>query len=248
VEDMRLKLSLLEREFFAESRDKKSVKGHEPAIIETPEQIMVGRVINPERLRQAEFIDTLLFETLLPIVSARYELADLIGNSHAGQNWLRQFREHFLRYHGEQISETLEVTPMQMPPLKYGWISEDYFETNISGQGILRAQPAQMAYVKIIPPLKYKTGEWISRVMYERLTIFSDGQAGSFNTHDPSEPQHHNSEGVLLGYLREQDLLNKFGDFGQFPAKHFLTVSYPAGISDLKEVKPLEIRFGLAED
>ncbi len=255
----KLKLSFLEREFFAESKDGKHVKGYEPAIIETPEETKVGRVINLKRIKQAQFLDSVLFETELDFVLQDLELSDLLIDEDA-RKWLEAFRQLHKNYYLQEVSMRFAIKPEPMPFLRYKVYPSEIIKGKKPFEGVVSTLPDSCIFGVIEPPLKLEDGSWISNVYYKRQSFLSNGELSSFsNAKNPK-----NKSGKRIGFLPQTratllgQLENRDIDFIQrgycspfpedvFPIKNFLEISYPISLRD-NQHNPLTIKVELLDE
>jgi hypothetical protein len=251
----RIRLSFLEREFFAESADGLSVRGHESIKVGFPDGDKHCRGIYPERLKQAQSIDTKLFTADFPMTFST-DLVPILENDKNGIKWLESFRRYCEATHGEQVPLTFSVSPVQSPEkLNYSLLPEDYFERTRGDKnyappkGILTKVPAGATYLKVCPPFKFADGKWIQRgIKYDREAWGSNGSEWSYSLKDPRDKSHFHAEGILLGNLEENDLENQQGDFeNNFPFSHRVRAVYMVGISRIGDLNPLSINVELVE-
>lgn len=240
-----LRVSFLERTFFVGDKSGRFVKGYEPAIIELEGKQVLGRVIDPKRLSEAEFIDTVLFTFNVPYTETDFDIREALSQDENGQKWLEQFERYHKEQYKREVSSVMAVKPLDFPQeLFWSMLPEDYFDRPPNYRGpkaSLMRLPSSMIYGRILPPLHFANGTPLRNVYYKRQARTPDGKEWSFSNRIPPE-ELLNSEGVLLGELYETQLTHHTGTFeGGFPIRHFLDVSYPVSLQDTKN-NPLTIR------
>ena len=250
-----IRLSFLEREFFAESADGMSVRGHEPIKVSFLDGDRYCRAIYPERLKQAQSVNTKLFIIDFPMTFTT-DLVPILESDKNGAKWLESFRKYCKATYGEQVPLTFSAYPVQFPEkIEYSLLPEDYFERTrggrgyVSPKGILTRVPADAAYLKVCPPFKFANGEWIKEgIKYDREVFGSNGIKWSYSAQDPSDKSHFHADGILLGNLEEKDLEDQQGDFENgFPFRHRVRAVYMVGISRIRDLNPLSINVELVE-
>jgi len=251
----RLRLSFLEREYFAESRDGTHVKGFEPAIIKVDGEEKVGRVIDVERLRQAECIDTILFQTEIELKDCNLPLDELLSGNEEARKWLEKHKQMYKDDYGMEVPMVLSVACLEMPPLKYTIYPPDYFKRErgyMPPRGLIGKLPEKTVYARVRPPMKFADGKWIPNVYYHRQALLPNREVWSASIVDFNSDPFLEATGTLLGSLAfgevKQSLEYRSGEFKpeQFSIRNFLEVCYPISLRDRKH-NPLTIRVELAE-
>ncbi len=243
--------SFMERQFFAEDRTETTVKGYELSVIKTGKETSIGRAIDLERLSQAEFTNTKLFQATLPLTDSNIGLAALLELDANGKRWLESFRGYFLDTCQEEVSMTLSIESEKLPTLATYWLYPDIKRVQKRAykcqQAEIHSLPDTAFYYIVNPPLKFKNGKWIPGLYYNRLVSDAKKTFETYSIHDPQDNRYLNLRGVLLGTLGEDDLKNKEGDFENcFPVEHYLEVSYSVSFRQVHEYNPLTIRVELA--
>lgn len=253
----KIKVSFLEREFFAGDRTMTTVRGYEPAVAEIDGKLKRGRVIDVEELRKSEFIDTLLFQTELDFQECEIDLTDMLESDEDGKNWLEQHRKYFSGCFKETIPMTFSISHLELPQkVKYSVLPEDYFKRVEGGRNywcpwkFIENLPETVCYQKIIPPVKFQDGKWAIGISYSRCVSGPKKVFDSYSIEDPEDKKHFSVPGVLLGTLNKSDLNGLVGssmeDFeGDLPLTHFLRVAYLVPISLANKYNPLNIRVEL---
>ena len=166
--ERKIKISFLEREFFAEDRTRTTVGGYESAIIKIDGKIKLCKVIDLERLKRAESLYFQMFQTTLPLVESETDLKQILEEDENGAKWLASFEKYFLAYYGEVIPMSLSIKASQLPrKTLYDLIPKDYFKRTEGGkhyrcpEGFIESLPENAAYWEIRPPMKYKDGKWV---------------------------------------------------------------------------------------
>jgi len=242
--DNRLKVSLLETEHFAGDRTGNYVKGYEPALVNLDGRVVQTRFIDPERLSKAESLTTALFTIELPYGEQRIDFRDF--QDEGAREWMRKFD----RLHGEDFGEVvpplMHINPLDFPEeLQLRYLPNDYFnrpQRYPGPEGSLLRLPSTMEYCRMVPSMRFSDGRAMPHINYSKRAL-SRGSEWSFSSHNPSEPEHFNSDGVLLGNLHGTQVEFQRGDWSEieFPIKHYLDVIYMVRISDRKH-NPLIIR------
>ncbi len=255
-----IKISFLEREYFAGDNTKTTMAGYELARIKmqgAPEQI--GRVINVDKLKKAEFIDTIFFSRELPLKNSEIDLAKILENDENGSKWLASFRGYFSKLYEQEAPTLLSIktfglkeSSIEPPPVKYTWYP-NYMEkikndrSYFPPEGILNLSEVDAVYCDILPPMKLANGERAPNLYYNIKAMAVNGTIGSYSMrylHEPRLP----TQGILLGKLRENDVKDPQGNFENgFPLVHYLEICYPTPLRQAAEINPLTINVELCE-
>ncbi len=249
----KLRLSFLEREFFAEDRTGTTIKGYEPALMEVDGKLKAGRVIDLKRLEEAEFIDTLVFQAEFELKECKLDLEEILKKDKSGKEWLGNLQRYFSEFFKKTVPMTFSMRPLRLPGhLEYSLMPKDYFERKkgtLIGHGyrcpeaVIRKLPETVVYFKVIPPMKFEDGNWLRGVNYSRCVRGPKRVFDSYTDKDPNDESHYYAEGVLLGSLDVKDLENVKGDFeGDTPLNHFLDMVYEAPIRHIDKYNPMTIR------
>jgi len=249
-----IKISFLERDFFAGDRTGTTVRGYEPALIEVGGKVKLGRVIDPDRMGQSEDIDTELFNTTLPLTGdLTINLVELLGNNEQGKEWLDKLKKHSLYYSGEEIPTTLSINCPQIPPrITYALYPEDFFKKGpyyTCPRGFLTKLPETTAYLVVTPPMVIKDGKRQIKINFHRKVISQDHAFNGCEIRDSADKNPYKVlQGDIFGTLNERDLTDKVGDWKScFPLRHYLDIGYSVGLREVRQLNPLTIRIRLAE-
>lgn len=221
-----IKISFLEREFFAEDRTGTTLKGYEPAIIKIEQETKFGRVIDTKRLGEAQYIDTKLFQTLLPLSDSEIDLTSVLEKDENGSKWLESHKKYFAETYKKNVPMILFIKYLELPKnLIYIIYPTDIERITLNYEcpkGVVDSLPNTAVYYKITPPMKFEDGKWIPNIYYKRNIIGSNKNFISYSMIDPKKDKYLNVEGILLGTLKQKDLKDKVGDFERcFPLKNF---------------------------
>ena len=235
-----------------EDRTGTTVKGYEPALIKTKGKLVLGRVIDPERMRQGTHLDHLVFQTSLPITPSQVDLRDMF-DSEDGKVWINSFIEYFKQIYNEDAPLNLLIEDDPFPQkVLYTMYPKDINkigEVNSCPKGILNSVPKSVAYYTILPPLRFNDGQNIPNVYYNRSLVSSNGNFNSYSIRDPQDEKHFNMLGVILGPLVKKDFFEMGeGAEGAFPVNNYLKVSYPIALREIGRRNPLSISFELEPD
>lgn len=249
-----IKVSFLERDFFAEDWTKTTVRGYEPAVIDSGKGIVYGRVIIPEELKKANFIDTTCFQTQFPLCDNEIDLVPILENDENGNNWLQKHKTYHSQTYGIDIPMIFSIQLLDsVPGWTYHLMPKDYFARTEGGRkyqppkAVMDNLPEGTFYCRIHPPVKFSNGKWITNLYYNRKVRGSKGIFDSYHISDPNDTNHFQVAGVLFGELNQADLKNLSGDFEKdFPLDHFLEVCYPISLRQAGKFNPLTIKVELA--
>ncbi|MBI2667654.1 hypothetical protein HYX17_02690 [Candidatus Woesearchaeota archaeon] len=245
-----LKISFLEREFFAGDVTGTTIRGYEPAKIRTKKGVVLGRVILPEMMEKKDWIDTVLFHRNLSLSNRDIDLAEILNGYDGGMKWLECYQKLHLDYFNIKASTILSMGHLQPPIMLYTLYPEDIKKIGSlryrCPSGVIESIPSHAIYCKMLPPMKLDNGKYIPNVYYKRQVSTSGGKFDSYSIKDPNDNKYLNVEGVLLGKLEEKNIRPNEGDFEKcFPINHFLEVSYPVSLRDVNNKNPLKIRVEL---
>lgn len=254
--EKRLRLSFLERDYFAGSRDGTHVKGFEPAIIRVGGELKVGRVVDLERLGQAEFTDTILFQAEIELKDCNLPLDELMLGNEEAREWLEKHKQMFRDAYREEVPMVFSVACLEMPLLKYEIFPPNYFKRERSympPRGLIEKLLKRAVYAEVLPPMKFADGKWIPNVYYKREAHLPNGEVWSASMQDTNDDNpFRQARGTLLGSLAfgevKQSYESRAGRFEPeyFPIKNFLEVCYPIGLRD-REHNPLTIKVELVD-
>jgi hypothetical protein len=240
----KLKLKFTEREFF---RDEKTgtVPGYERAAMVQEGKLVLGRVINLDKLEKAECIDTVMFETELDFKAQAVDIAQILKKDEGGKKWLNGLRVYYKENYEEDVSTDFVVELQDFTPLELVKFPTDYFKRDRNyrpPEGFIEKMPKNCIYAKIIPPVKFKTGEWIPGVVYERKAIRKDGVVEDISYSEKYDKSGLLARGVLIGKLDENEVSEKRGDFEWgFPLETYLSVVHRVSLRTAHKYNPRHI-------
>ncbi len=250
----KLKLGFLKREFFAGDRTGTTIKGYELAIINTGGKLKVGKVIDVEKLKEAEFVDTLCFQTEIGLEEKTVDLEQILREDKEGKKWLDGVQRYFSEYFEESVPMTFSMKPLQFPKdMEYKAMPKDYLEKEYWYKcpgAVIRELPKTLVYWDVMPLMKFSDGTWIRGVYYCRNVKGPKNIFDSYLNRDPSdENPMRSAKGVLLGSLCAENLEEITGDFeGDFPLEHFLDCTYAIPLSLVNKYNPSTIRVELTKE
>ena len=254
----KLRLSFLEKEFFAEDRTGTTIRGYEPAVMKVDGELKAGRVIDVAELEKAESIDTLVFQTEVDLKERSFDLGELLKEDESGREWLENLQRYFSEFFKKTVPMTFSMRPLELPQdMRYSLMPKDYFGRTRDKwgspiyykcpEGVIRRLPETLVYWKIRPPMKFKDGTWLRGVNYSRNVKGPKGTFESYTNQDPNDKAHFHAEGILLGKLGIEDLEDTKGDFEyDIPLEHFLDMVYCTPISQVHKYNPSTIRVELS--
>lgn len=253
----RVRIEFMEREYFSEDRSGKYIKGYEPAVIDVDGEKKVGRIIDVNRLRQAQYLETTFFRCEIPYSETRISLEELIGKNEEGRKWLELLVKMHSDCYGMTINTEFHINPLQMIPIVYTVYKENLEQPSQNckpSDGLIVKLPQGAAYARIIPPMYFADGTPIKNLYYTRNAIFPDKNVFSASMRDFCNLEDlRQAEGVLIGELNYYDVEAHFLHGGDtfhvldFPIISFLKVSYPVSFRD-RDHNPLSIRIWLTVD
>jgi len=254
-----IKLSFLEREFDKGDRNGTTVRGYELAMINTDGETRVGRVVDTKRMRDAFFIDTCLFQIILPLIDSEVDLSLLLKDNENGLKWLEAHKKYHFDTYKKEVPMIFSVKSAKMS-LRTEYVlflenyckkvSEDrYYKTP---RGIIKALPNNAFYFDITPPMKFQDGKFIPNLYYNRKVRDRKGIFDEYSLHNLDGDEREkflNLRGSILGKLNNRDIENKEGNFEDcFPIEHFLDVCYPVSLRQAAQYNPLTIKIELEKN
>ena len=251
----KLKIDFVEAEYFAEDRTGRYIKGYEPAIIEVDGKKKLGRVIDIERLRDAEYLETILCSSEIPYSKTKIHLEELIGKDEGGKKWLESLQRMHVDSYGMPIDTEFFLNPLEMIPIVYTMYkenkedSEESSRNSKSSNGLLVNLPQRAVYAQISPPMEFSNGKSIGNLYYRRNALLPDKKVFSTSQRDFCNKEDlRQVEGVLIGEIHYYDMEAVYWQRGgtnfgvlDFPITSFLEVCYPVSLRD-RIHNPLSIR------
>ncbi|MEK6907114.1 MAG: hypothetical protein AABW45_01160 [Nanoarchaeota archaeon] len=252
----KITMKFLEREFLPYSKNE-PIRGYRRAIIETKTgsgltelvEHKIGRVIEPDELAKAEFLDILLYQTELELITQKIDLNELIGSNQNDRKWLNSLKNYFkFLFKDEKIPLNFSIEMIEFSLLRYIKYPNDYFKRDWRDffEGIIEKLPSNAYYPLILPPLKLSNGKRIPNLGYNRKVIRPDGIIEDYTIKTLDEKS---KLGVILGKLNEKDIKDQRGIFeGGFPLDHFSEITYPTYFRFADRLNPLTIQVYLSKE
>jgi len=240
----KLKLKFTEREFFSD-KNTGTIPGYENAAMLVNGEVQLGKVVKLDKLEKAEFIDTVMFETELDYKVQTVDLAQILNKDEAGKKWLNGLRTYYKECYDEDISTDFTVEMLDFTPLSFVKFPNDYFKRDRNyrvPEGYIEKLPKNCIYSKIVPPMKYKTGEWIPNIVYDRKAIRKDGVVEGISYSEKGDKSMLLARGVLIGTVEENDISEKRGEFeGGFPLESYLSLVHRVSLRNAHKYNPRQI-------
>ena len=168
-----------------------TIKGYEPAIINTGKGIKFGRVIDIKRMEQAQSTDTELFQTMIPLVDSELNLIELLKDNENGARWLKKLREYSLYYSEEEIPTTLSIRYEKIhSKVEYTLFPEDYCQRErgyFCPRGHLITLPENVIYAIVTPPMVIKDKKRLTNLNWHRKVISSNSIFEGYSLQDVKE-------------------------------------------------------------
>lgn len=245
--NQKLSLKFLEREFLLDpstglTRDTRVV------VVRDGERYRTGRVIDPQKIRNLQYLDTLLLETELDLSDQNIDLSRVLQRDQNGIRWLKLFRNYFVNVPKDLVNTNLMIERLPFNSLFYIKFPYDYFERiekhlgYVAPRGRIESLPNGLHYIRIVPPpVRFKEGICFSYTDIRRMVARPDGIIEEYSIRDNEETLAP-AKGIFLGRLNRYDIKHSSGEFeGGFPLDHFVEVSYPVAISEVGQHNPLLI-------
>ena len=238
-----LSLKFFEREFLLDPSTGLT-KDTRLVVVRNKEDIKIGRVIDPQKVKNLQYLDTLLFETELELTEGQVDLAGILARDRNGVRWLELFRRHHEGMKPEYVNTNLRIENIPFKSFFYTKCPNDYFErVQQYGFGGYRAPrgriekiPDGTFHVRILaPPSIFRDGEWSSYSDIRRRVVRPDGIEEEYLMNG-DEGHLVPVRGVLLGKLGIEDIKDPTGEFeGGFPLNHFAKIVYSVALSEAGE-------------
>ena len=245
----RIKISFLERHFVTkEDQLGTTIGGFDPAIIETPYGVKVGRVLHTERLCEPGYVDVALFQTSFPLGEVAFDVGKLLEANDGGIRWISSFNNYFKKTFDLDVPLEFKVSQLTAPSDVVYTLFPNDIERNCSfnyrnPRAIVNLNKTSLHYLEVRPPMKFANGEWISTLYYQRKVRDLNNIFGSYSIRDlKSSDDFRSLPGTFFGNLQESEIRVIGGDFqNSFPISHYLDVVYPISLRQIGEFNPLTI-------